>query len=224
MLRIPLLALLSACVGQPAASPSPAPATPAAPAPDPAPGPPGPACASTAAEVSGIDATDPRVSAPHLVVVQKAARTVQVFHGGQAVSGAGVDGRACYRVGLGFDQAGHKQKEGDGRTPEGWYRTSDKPWSSFYAAIAVHYPNAADARQGAADGRIPGPTRDRIVAADRAGDKPPQTTALGGEILLHGGGSSTDWTLGCIALDDADIDDLRRHLPTDQRALVRILP
>ena len=63
-----------------------------------------------------------------------------------------------------------------------------------------------------------------IEAAHRAGRKPPQTSPLGGEILLHGGGSSTDWTLGCIALDNDDIDDLRSHLPQNMQVQIRVLP
>lgn len=182
------------------------------------------ACVATATEVPGIDPDDPRLSADHLIVVRKAARRVQLFEKGTAAVGSGAAGRACYRVGLGFAPDGHKTREGDGRTPEGWYATSDKPWSSFYAAIAVHYPNGEDARAAAEDGRISVPVRDAIATAERAGKKTPQTTAMGGEILLHGGGSSTDWTLGCIALDNADLDDLRRHLPKDMKVLVRILP
>jgi len=164
------------------------------------------------------------VSARHLVVVRKRARRVQLFESGVAAPGTGSHGYACYRAGLGFAPEGHKQREGDGRTPEGWYTTSDKPWSSFHAAIAVHYPSVQDARTAASEGRITPATRDRIVAAQRAGKKPPQTTAMGGEILLHGGGSSSDWTLGCVALEDADIDDLRSRLPTGMTVQVRILP
>ena len=186
-------------------------------------GPP-PPCVTQTSEVPGLEGDDPRVRSKHLIVVRKADRVVQLFTQGQAVAGAGMAERACYRVGLGFGATSHKQREGDGRTPEGWYTTSDKPWSSFYAALAVHYPNIDDARAGAADGRIDKATLASIEAAQRAGRKPPQTTPLGGEILLHGGGSSTDWTLGCIALDNADIDDLRSHLPKNMQVQIRVLP
>lgn len=171
-----------------------------------------------------MEGDDPRGRAKHLIVVRKADRVVQLFAQGHAVAGAGWNEQACYRVGLGFGPTGHKQREGDGRTPEGWYTTSDKPWSSFYAALAVHYPSIDDARAGAADGRINNATLASIEAAHRAGRKPPQTSPLGGEILLHGGGSSTDWTLGCIALDNADIDDLRSHLPQNMQVQIRVLP
>ena len=132
--------------------------------------------------------------------------------------------RMCRRVGLGFSPQGHKQVEGDGKTPEGWYRTSDKPWSSFDNAIAVHYPNAVDARRAVADGRIGKKTRDTIVRASKQRRVPPQRTAMGGAILIHGGGSGTDWTAGCVALDDADLSELRAHMPAGKRANLLVLP
>ena len=45
-----------------------------------------------------------------------------------------------------------------------------------------------------------------IVEAHRKGTTPPWNTKLGGEVFVHGRGSKSDWTLGCIALDDSDID------------------
>ena len=127
-------------------------------------------------------------------------------------------------MGLGFDPRGHKQREGDGRTPEGWYRTSDKPWSDFAGAIAVHYPNEHDAATALADGRLDAPQHEVVrdaLARDRV---PPQQTALGGEILIHGGGSREDWTLGCMALEDEDLGRLRTALPVDQRVWLLVLP
>ena len=141
-------------------------------------------CTDQAAEIPGVALDDPRLDAEHLIVVRKAARIVQLFSHGAAVMGAGLDQKACYRAGLGFEPKGHKTREGDGRTPEGWYTTSDKPWSSFHAAIAVHYPNPDDAAAARADGRIDTATHAAIASAHRSGRKPPQTTALGGEILL----------------------------------------
>jgi len=130
----------------------------------------------------------------------------------------------CFRVGLGFAPTGHKAVEGDGKTPEGWYRTSDKPWSSFENAIAIHYPNEDDARAAATDGRIAKKTRDKIVAELRAGRVPPQYTKLGGAVLIHGGGGTTDWTLGCVALDDTDLVTLRASLGRGMRTNVLVLP
>lgn len=88
----------------------------------------------------------------------------------------------------------------------------------------MHYPNADDAAAGLADGRLSAGQRDAIDRALAAGIKPPQRTSLGGEILVHGGGGDRDWTLGCVALDDADIDALRARLPADMTTDILILP
>jgi L,D-transpeptidase-like protein len=163
-----------------------------------------------------FDPDDRRLRRSALVVVSKRARRLMLYDRGHAV--------ACYRVALGFAPEGHKLVQGDGRTPEGWYRTSDKPWSSFENAIAIHYPNAGDAREAADDGRITPRTRDTIALAIDRGRVPPQATALGGAVLIHGGGSSSDWTLGCVALDDAELVELRGRLPEGMRTDLLILP
>ena len=143
-----------------------------------------PACPRRAADLP--TAEDPRLTGRQLLVVNKAQRRLMLYTDGVL--------RLCRPVGLGFAPKGHKRVEGDGKTPEGWYRTSDKPWSSFEHAIAVHYPNIGDARAAAADGRISKKTRDTIVNASKRRRVPPQRTAMGGAILIHGGGSGTDWT------------------------------
>jgi murein L,D-transpeptidase YafK len=182
-------------------------------------------CVESVAELSllpGMEADDVRLQGKHLIVVHKADRRLQRFSEGTAVKlGDGLD--ACWPVGLGPAPMGHKYRQGDGRTPEGWYRTSDKPWSQWYAAIAVHYPNSHDAQAGRVQGRINKPTERRIQAALAAGKKPLQSTDLGGEILIHGQGSA-DWTLGCVGLENPDIEALRASLPKNMQTDVLILP
>jgi hypothetical protein len=171
-----------------------------------------------AAQIQG----DPRAANAHVIVVWKAARRAALYRGGQLAS---LDARsACWDIGLAHAYPpGHKTRQGDLKTPEGWYRTSDKPWSQFDHAIAVHYPNTADARAGVAAGLIDQATATRIERAIKADRKPPQDTALGGEILLHAGGAS-DWTLGCVAFDDRDIARLRRALPPTMSIDLLIVP
>jgi hypothetical protein len=176
-------------------------------------------CIATVAElprVAWLDHDDRRLQRDELVVVMKSARRLAVFDDGARTH--------CYRVGLGFAPEGHKQVQGDGKTPEGWYRTSDKPWSTFDNAIAIHYPNVGDARAAKTDGRIGRSTHDKIVRAIDDGKVPPQSTALGGAILIHGGGSAWDWTLGCVALDDVDLVELRAALPRGMRTDVLVVP
>ena len=171
------------------------------------------------ASVDELPDSDPRLRGGAVIVIRKGERRLGLYTDGALVDGA------CWRVALarGYP-AGHKQREGDKKTPEGWYRTSDKPGSSFYGAIAVHYPSAADAAAGEADGRLNAGQRAAIDEALSKGWKPPQQTPLGGEILIHGGGSTVDWTLGCPALDNPDLDVLRAALPAGMATDVLILP
>ena len=170
-----------------------------------------------------LESADARAVGPAVIVVDKSARWLGLYRDGALVS---VDGAPlCARVALAPGAAeGTKHQQGDRRTPEGWFRTSDKPTSAYAGAVAVHYPNADDAARGLAAGRIDAATAAAIVAADADARKPAQATALGGEILIHGGGSASDWTLGCVALDDADLARLRGALPEGMRAWVWIVP
>lgn len=183
-----------------------------------------PSCPEAAAAVVG---GDPRATHDGLLIVDKDARWIALYREGRLIEGL------CFRHALAPGASrdaqrgavhGPKERRGDLRTPEGWYRTSDKPWSTFHGAIAVHYPNAQDAAEGLRAGRIDEARAAAIRSASRSGRKPDQTTALGGEILVHGGGSAADWTLGCIALDDADIDALRAAMPATMGTWVFIAP
>ena len=219
-----LLLALIACGAAPAASVEPGVAAPSEAAPAPA----GPGCPATVDSLSlGGLTTVEALKGPALMVVEKEARRIGLYRQGALVTLSGAP--ACWPVALGITDAGvyppgPKVRQGDRRTPEGLYATSDKPWSSFKNAIAVHYPNAADAAAGLRSGLITQAQHDAIVAAVKAGKKPSQETRLGGEILVHGGGSAADWTWGCVALDDAALVTLRAALPAGMVAEVLILP
>lgn len=98
---------------------------------------------------------------------------------------------ARHDVGLGFAPEGHKQFEGDGRTPEGSYVIDRRnPDSLFHLSIGISYPNEADLAFAASQGREPG-----------------------GDIFIHGGPrrgidkmNVRDWTAGCIATTDREIE------------------
>lgn len=210
-----LVALLACTVGAPSEPVAPPVIVQEAP-------PPGAKCPQTAAELPAsprLDPTDERLRFDDLVVVLKSRRVAGRYDAGAL--------KACWPVALGMHgggDAGPKEREGDVRTPEGWYRTSDRPASRYYHAIFLHYPNLADADRGLAAGLIDGATHGAIADALHQGEAPPQTTALGSYLLLHGGGSGSDWTLGCVAFEDADIDALRAELPNGMRAWALILP
>lgn len=183
---------------------------------------PGHRCPSSVGALANVDLADARLRGDGLVVVFKSTRRIARYRSGTLLHTK--HGPACWRMALGPEPKGHKQREGDGKTPEGWYRSSDKPWSQWYAAIAVHYPNARDAHAALSDGRLGPSEAARIQRELKAGTKPHQTSPLGGEILIHGGGSAADWTLGCVAMDNGHIDALRATLPADKVTDVLILP
>lgn len=120
------------------------------------------------------------------------------------------------RCALGSAPVGHKQREGDGRTPEGrYFICSGNPKSKFYRSLGISYPNARDARAALAEGRIDADTCRRIEYAQRMGMRPDWDTPLGGWIMIHGTADdgrdlSGDWTAGCIAVSNADMDLLFR--------------
>lgn len=122
------------------------------------------------------------------IVVEKAARKMTLFHRGDSV--------AVFLVALGRNPVGHKERQGDGRTPEGVYRIAGhNPGSRYHLSLAVSYPSAAD----------------RAAAARRG-------VRTGGNIMLHGlppafshygaDHRAWDWTEGCIALTDSEIREV----------------
>lgn len=110
-----------------------------------------------------------------------------------------------YDVDLGFAPAGHKQVEGDGRTPEGDYFIDRRnPNSQFYLSIGISYPNAADRAYAHSIGKSPG-----------------------GDIFIHGRpklyqNGKDDWTAGCIAVTNAEMRDV--YAMVNNGTLVSIYP
>jgi len=102
-----------------------------------------------------------------------------------------------YDAEIGANALGSKRQKGDRATPEGRYRIvkkKDRGQSIYHRALLLDYPNAAD--------------RERFAAAKRRGEIP-HGSAIGGLIEIHGdGGRGQNWTDGCIALANRDMDDL----------------
>lgn len=149
------------------------------------------------------------------IVVKKSERLLELWQGGGLVD--------SFSIGLGWEPEGHKQIEGDGKTPEGEYyvcvRNSN---SSFYLSLGVSYPNKEDATTALEDGRIDRVTYERIVRAIDNGQCPDWNTALGGAIMIHGCGGSSDWTAGCVAVDNEVMDMLFDYCPIGTK--ITILP
>ena len=154
-------------------------------------------CPETLAQLRALD---------QVVVVWKAERRIGLYDRGALVQAAGES--RCFPVALGDAPVGDKLRQGDEHTPVGWFRITHKnPRSSFHLSLGLNYPDAAHARAAFAAGTISRTTRDRIVLADEKRAMPPRDTALGGDIYLHGGGSQPDdWTDGCVAVSNADMD------------------
>ena len=178
-----------------------------------------------------ISASDPRLNAEHLLVLHKAGRRIMHYTKGKITLDQ--DGLHCWRVGLGDAPEGHKQAQGDERTPEGWYRTSNRAASSYYGAINIHYPNADDANAALKEERITKAQHSSLIASAQKDEMPDGNTPLGGLILVHGSpksapinpiGSKLDWTDGCAAMEDEHIDRLRAILPDTMRSDILILP
>lgn len=126
-----------------------------------------------------------------------------------------------YPISLGFQPIGTKVCEGDGATPEGTYYIFTKnPRSRFYLSLGVSYPNQSDAERGLKEKRITTVEYQQIIRANQRRVAPPQKTALGGEIYLHGGGTHRDWTWGCVALDNADIKELFDSVPNGTPVII----
>ncbi len=110
---------------------------------------------------------------------------------------------------FGRNLEGTKEHEGDQRTPEGEYFVCVKnPNSKFHLSLGLNYPNTADAKRGLTAGRITTEQYAAIEAAERARQRPPWDTPLGGEIFIHGHGDRLEGTLGCVAVSDPAIEEI----------------
>jgi murein L,D-transpeptidase YafK len=119
-----------------------------------------------------------------------------------------------YRVGLGLSPVGDKVRSGDHRTPEGdFYIFTRNDKSQFYLSLGVSYPNEVHAERGLRDGLITKAQYNSIMRALKAKQTPLQNTRLGGTIYIHGNGAGSDWTWGCVALEDSDVRELFNAIP-----------
>jgi lipoprotein-anchoring transpeptidase ErfK/SrfK len=135
-----------------------------------------------------------------LVVVQKAARRLDLYQNGMLLK--------SYAVSLGPNPVGPKLHQGDGRTPEGEYRIDyRKADSSFHRALHISYPEPKD-----------------TAAARTRGVSP------GGLIMIHGTKNGltphreeqlpADWTEGCIAVTNQEIDEIWRNVPDGTKIIL----
>jgi len=149
------------------------------------------------------------------IVVKKAERRLELYTGDTLTR--------RFPIALGSAPRGAKRRRGDGATPEGdYYVTHHNAKSQYHLSLGLSYPNAADAARGLASGLLTRDEHRAIVEAIGKGERPPQDTRLGGDVFLHGGGTLIDWTRGCVAVSNDDMDVLFASVP--KHTPVRIVP
>ena len=140
------------------------------------------------------------------ILIKKGQRQLLLFSGDKLLR--------TYRIGLGSSPVGDKVRQGDRRTPEGdFYIFTKNDKSAYYLSLGISYPNAAHAERGLRDGLITKVQYESIMRALKAKKGPPQNTALGGDIYIHGNGAQSDWTWGCAALENENIRELFAAVP-----------
>lgn len=148
-----------------------------------------------------LDFNKPLKGKVEYIVVNKNKRELLVFNKNNMLLKE-------YNIALGFEPKGKKEVQGDGKTPEGTYFINDKnPNSIAYKNLGISYPNSADLKNSKLSGN---PT--------------------GGDIKIHGlmkkwtmFGSLhrfIDWTGGCIAVSNSEIDELYKNVPMGTKIII----
>ncbi|MBK7142859.1 MAG: L,D-transpeptidase [bacterium] len=135
---------------------------------------------------------DSRATGGSAIIVDKARHKLFLIKGGAVIH--------TYNCELGYNAGHQKMFSGDGATPEGKYRISAyRPRGSrYYKALNINYPNDTD-RKRFSDNKSKG-----IIS---------QRARIGGLIEIHGhGGQGKDWTEGCVALTNNEMDHLMKYV------------
>ncbi len=128
----------------------------------------------------------------HALVVDKSVHTIYVLKAGAVVD--------SYTCDLGYNAGYQKKMSGDGATPEGMYRVVEvKKNSKYYRALLLDYPNKYDKQR---------------FEKNLRGGLIPAGSHIGGLIEIHGeGGRNEDWTEGCVAVSNEDMNALLKVAP-----------
>ena len=162
------------------------------------------------------------------IIIYKASRRLDIRSGGTIVK--------SYRVELGANPTGDKTRQGDSKTPEGQFFicTRNSKTSAFHIFLGLSYPALPDAKRGLQSKQISRREYDSIRSRLNSHQSPLWETKLGGWIGIHGGADAPfaqrkkrergrlDWTAGCIAVTDAEIEEL--HSASQMRTPVLVLP
>lgn len=128
----------------------------------------------------------------------------------------------AYNVKLGLNPEDDKIKQGDQCTPEGkFYVCVKNPKSRYYLSLGLSYPSMEHAEKGLQENLITEKEYTEIVRSLTRGTVPPWNTALGGEIFIHGGADVWQWTYGCVALKNKDIEELYRVVKLGTEVVIK---
>lgn len=175
-----------------------------------------PAPEAPADKVQAVPATYLPEAGPARLVIWKSQYTVTLYRGDTPV-------KTFHAVfGRGFAD-GDKERRGDKRTPEGdFYICTMNHSKRFYKFMGLSYPDEKHAEQALRSRLITPAEYFMIKKANEQRQQPPWDTPLGGAVGIHGrvlnGGApaqlytAMNWTDGCIALDNADIDEIFRNV------------
>jgi murein L,D-transpeptidase YafK len=156
------------------------------------------------------------------LLVNTDKHTLLIMNGGQVE-------RSYENISIGRGGARTNKRVRDGATPIGHYHITEiTRKSSFHVFLRLDYPNAEDARRAYDEGRLDKRSYQRIIRAFRNGSPPPQNTSLGGLIGIHGLGQANpdihgdfNWTRGCVALTNEQIDDLASRVWVGMTVIIR---
>ncbi|MEW6607922.1 MAG: L,D-transpeptidase [bacterium] len=150
------------------------------------------------------------IRSPKIVII-KSKNMLSLYEGNILIK--------SYSISLGLNPVDDKIKRGDCCTPEGeFYICQKRPWSQFGPrSMLISYPNIEDAERGLQEGLISRREHDEIVKAINRKKIPPQNTRLGSYLFIHGegmegNGKMDNWTLGCIAMFNEDIEELYEYV------------
>jgi murein L,D-transpeptidase YafK len=147
------------------------------------------------------------------ISINTAQRTLSVMEDNRTV-------RSFTNISVGRAGVTHDKIADDDRTPLGKYRVRRvKQDSDYHLYFGLDYPSGEQARRASAAGLITPADYEAILRAHRRGEEPPPDTPLGGNIGIHGIGDgdplvhqNLNWTEGCVALTDEQIDELARWI------------
>ncbi len=156
-----------------------------------------------------------------VIYVKKADKYLSLFLDGQLLK--------TYPVELGDSGPGDKRVAGDHKTPEGTFYVTEKlqiqPSDEFLGTrwLRLSYPNAEDANRGLEQGLIDRFTYNQIAEAIANLGTPPQKSALGGGVGIHGGSRASlgsNWTYGCVGLTNQSIEDFYNYVQVGTRVVI----